>query len=1168
MSTAGASAPAPSSAEVLEFICLFTHDLRRKQKRWEDGRLKFHSFNNRVMVYDDRGSYVGDMHWRRDYEFGEGEEIELERGGIIVQVQDLVRSTEQDLSELIDKRAKEKEQRQLQAVARARGPTSVLPQSIPQAMPRPTPPDHFQLRHRPLHQLIGTPSGHHGKASVPQESPYDSRKQNEEPACDRASKRRKYEDDRPTKKGHAQALFGQTLTLSAVPMSSLQPRQRSKPEPSSSISFDDEQLETGQNLETALREQPKSSLCFNQMRRDSRATLSGTKNIGCRSSTDRSHSLSVDPRLKSAIIPANAEVIDLEDTNQPSSSGLFTAMSEHKAKKAVRKHVEAEETSCSELPKNQTASVKHQKSTKSRTMEARKHGKASSAITRIAESEAPSRSKSETLELSEAAKKSNTPMIELRLVSKKKRGLLMMSDRPNRPARTQSPEITFAARANPGQVDEAVVIDSPNLTSLQQRKISSKRDHSMILDEFLDLREEDDPFHSPCPEPEKQKRAVDGQLDLRNNVKVDKDTNVDSEGHSFTREQSILGQTKVSEQRSHGDDEEQFVPSEKSSKSASDSNLPTNTQVANEVTGLVKAQVATRTRRKRNRDNKIVLDEDEDPEAIFQVTDTTERSDRDKHTSDSNSDDVPSKQRKSLTKTTRRQRRGSFVPDDESEIEDDDELPRKRRTRTRKTRRGNVVSDSEPSEESEQDRPARYHKKKATQPLEERPRLTRVKKSIKSREVIGFDLSALKVPLGPRGIGVPFSILSTPTDEPVPERAVTNTVSKPSLQNSDEQNMQVNAPEMSDTPMCLTETAKMIDPAIGPRKFEEVQINQEFSNEKLTTKENRVAKQQSPEHIKGCPQLPTHPKPSPDQEDSRDDHNSKSAMLDRGGDHAKGKVDAHQVQDAQNVTVAFKECPQDLLFPPAHGSIDASPQGEARDVAQKLSSITQGASSTVRNQPKQEPATLSPQCEPAITEHETAESDTSATVKTTARGPNTRVSLRNSKSLESATIGLDASFLSSDDQPDVDTATPAAAGLPQPRRTVGLRRTVSAIRSINNVQKGAPSAKAAEDTSISDDSIRGSKPIARIANPASRGRKAALKSHAAGQAPQRVLPPTQPALLVPISTADLSMSPLEEPKKEPERPKKKMTFPGFQSARGEGPWSREAFDLLESGRPE
>ncbi|PSR90737.1 hypothetical protein BD289DRAFT_365645, partial [Coniella lustricola] len=205
------SSPAPVTAAVLEFICLFTHDLRRKQKRWQDGRLKFHSFNKRIMVYDERGGFVGDTHWHNDHDFDEGEEIELSRGGVLVQVQELVHRTNQDLTELLEKRAKEKEQRQLQAVARSTGSGTTI--TRPSA--RPIQPDHFQLRHRPLHQVIGTPSGHHGRASVPTESPFEQRHSPAQAPDERATKRRKVDNSPPSRTSHARALFGQALTLSA-----------------------------------------------------------------------------------------------------------------------------------------------------------------------------------------------------------------------------------------------------------------------------------------------------------------------------------------------------------------------------------------------------------------------------------------------------------------------------------------------------------------------------------------------------------------------------------------------------------------------------------------------------------------------------------------------------------------------------------------------------------------------------------------------------------------------------------------------------------------------------------------------------------------------------------------------------------------------------------------
>src|SRR6187402_2584144 len=88
-----------NTAPVLEFRCLYTQDIRRKQKRWQDGRLKFHTFNKRVMVFDERSNFVGDTHWRRDSEFDAGEELELERGGILVEVGECAGRRDQDLFE-------------------------------------------------------------------------------------------------------------------------------------------------------------------------------------------------------------------------------------------------------------------------------------------------------------------------------------------------------------------------------------------------------------------------------------------------------------------------------------------------------------------------------------------------------------------------------------------------------------------------------------------------------------------------------------------------------------------------------------------------------------------------------------------------------------------------------------------------------------------------------------------------------------------------------------------------------------------------------------------------------------------------------------------------------------------------------------------------------------
>ncbi|KAF3019450.1 hypothetical protein E8E14_013618 [Neopestalotiopsis sp. 37M] len=224
------SAQEPSSSLVLEHVCLFTRDIKRKQKRWQDGRLKFHVFNKRIMVYDDRGNFIGDSHWREDYEFGDGEEFQLERGAVLVQAAECVAEKRQDLSELIDKRLQEKMQRQ--SAAAARSPRSVTTQNSPHASK-----DQIPLRHTPLLSVLGTPSGHHGRALVPSESPYEQKKvlkslqspQERHIDTPEPARHRRREMSPQRKSGYATSLFGAALTLSGRPMSSAPPRQRSRP---------------------------------------------------------------------------------------------------------------------------------------------------------------------------------------------------------------------------------------------------------------------------------------------------------------------------------------------------------------------------------------------------------------------------------------------------------------------------------------------------------------------------------------------------------------------------------------------------------------------------------------------------------------------------------------------------------------------------------------------------------------------------------------------------------------------------------------------------------------------------------------------------------------------------------------------------------------------------
>jgi hypothetical protein len=191
--------PTQNTAPVLEFNCLYTHDIRRKQKRWQDGFLRFHTFNKRVMVYDVPRNFIGDMHWKEDTAFDEGEEFTLERDAVLVQVAESVGRTETDLTEL--KQSAKKSRREgggqrsspppmsLATPSRSMGPPMARPGAASAAG------GNAQLKHRSLNALLGTPKGRIGKAAVPTKSPFEMRQaeENEEWESGRPSKRSKPE---------------------------------------------------------------------------------------------------------------------------------------------------------------------------------------------------------------------------------------------------------------------------------------------------------------------------------------------------------------------------------------------------------------------------------------------------------------------------------------------------------------------------------------------------------------------------------------------------------------------------------------------------------------------------------------------------------------------------------------------------------------------------------------------------------------------------------------------------------------------------------------------------------------------------------------------------------------------------------------------------------------
>jgi hypothetical protein len=163
-----------NTAPVHEFNCLYTHDLRRKQKRWQDGFLRYHTFNKRVMVYDVPRNFLGDLHWTSGDDLQEGDEMTLEKGGIMVQVSDKIGTIQTDLSDLLQRKDKTpaKNPASSRPVMR-HAPTHAAAPSFTPRTPHAT--STTPMKHKSLNTLLGNSRRPIGKASLPTESPYEAR---------------------------------------------------------------------------------------------------------------------------------------------------------------------------------------------------------------------------------------------------------------------------------------------------------------------------------------------------------------------------------------------------------------------------------------------------------------------------------------------------------------------------------------------------------------------------------------------------------------------------------------------------------------------------------------------------------------------------------------------------------------------------------------------------------------------------------------------------------------------------------------------------------------------------------------------------------------------------------------------------------------------------------
>ena len=144
------------------------------------------------MVYDVPRNFLGDVHWTNGDELQEGDEMTLDKGGIMVQVAERVGETETDISGLIQRKDKTpaKAPASTRTMLRAQTPRGVA-SSIMTRTPIGT--AQLPMKHKSLNALLGGNARRPiGKASLPVESPYEARIRDQENA--------QRESPRPTKR--------------------------------------------------------------------------------------------------------------------------------------------------------------------------------------------------------------------------------------------------------------------------------------------------------------------------------------------------------------------------------------------------------------------------------------------------------------------------------------------------------------------------------------------------------------------------------------------------------------------------------------------------------------------------------------------------------------------------------------------------------------------------------------------------------------------------------------------------------------------------------------------------------------------------------------------------------------------------------------------------------
>ncbi|TID15265.1 hypothetical protein E2P81_ATG08330 [Venturia nashicola] len=172
--------PSPNTASVHEHRCLYSHDIRRKSKRWQDGFVKFHAFNKRVMVYDEARNFLGDTHWKEQGELQAEDEVTLDIG-VLVQVGEILATSQTNLAPLFERERKKLDDGEVEGNGdRNRNWNGLSTAARTTLGGRTNAAAKVFKKHMSLNALLGTPKGAIGRSTVPAKSPYEIKNDNNE----------------------------------------------------------------------------------------------------------------------------------------------------------------------------------------------------------------------------------------------------------------------------------------------------------------------------------------------------------------------------------------------------------------------------------------------------------------------------------------------------------------------------------------------------------------------------------------------------------------------------------------------------------------------------------------------------------------------------------------------------------------------------------------------------------------------------------------------------------------------------------------------------------------------------------------------------------------------------------------------------------------------------